>query len=50
MINIYVQLLSVMRNIGEKITEKELEEMMRVADLDGDGRLNYEEFVRMMAF
>jgi len=48
MVDIYVQLLSVMRNIGEKITEKELEEMIRVADLDGDGRLNYEEFVRMM--
>jgi len=49
MIDIYVQLLSVMRNIGEKITEKELEVMIRVADLDGDGRVNYEEFVRMMA-
>ncbi|XP_020206814.1 calmodulin-like protein 8 isoform X1 [Cajanus cajan] len=43
------ELLSVMRNIGVKVTEEELEQMIRVADLDGDGRVNYQEFVRMMA-
>ncbi|RDX63487.1 Calmodulin-like protein 8, partial [Mucuna pruriens] len=42
------ELLSVMRNIGVKVTEEELEHMIRVADLDGDGRVNYQEFVRMM--
>lgn len=47
-IDFYVQLLSVMRNIGVKVTEEELEHMIRVADLDGDGRVNYEEFMRMM--
>lgn len=40
-----------MINLGEKLTEEELEEMMREADLDGDGRLDYEEFIRtVLAF
>ena len=37
-----------MINIGEKVTDEELEQMIRDADLDGDGQVNYEEFVRMM--
>ena len=37
-----------MINIGEKVTDEELEQMIREADFDGDGQVNYEEFVRMM--
>lgn len=37
-----------MINLGEQLTDKELELMIQVADLDGDGRVNYEEFMRMM--
>jgi calcium-binding protein CML len=37
-----------MINLGEQLTDKELELMIQVADLDGDGHVNYEEFVRMM--
>ena len=34
--------------LGEKLTDRELEEFMKEADLDGDGRLNYNEFVKIM--
>ena len=37
-----------MMNIGEKVTDEELEQMVREADLDGDGQIDYEEFARMM--
>jgi calmodulin len=37
-----------MTNLGEKLTEEEVEEMIREADVDGDGQVNYEEFVTMM--
>ena len=42
------ELRHVMTNLGEKITEKEADEMIKEADLDGDGRIDYEEFVKMM--
>merc|ERR1712051_920481 len=37
-----------MTNLGEKLTEEEVDEMVREADVDGDGQINYEEFVKMM--
>ena len=37
-----------MTNLGEKLTEAEVEEMIREADVDGDGYINFEEFVSMM--
>ena len=43
-----MQLRSVMRTIGEKVTDEEVEQMVKEADLDGDGLIDYEEFVRMM--
>lgn len=42
------ELRHVMTNLGEKLTDEEVEEMVREADIDGDGHVNYEEFVRMM--
>jgi len=41
-------LRQVMANLGEKLTDEEVDEMVVGADLDGDGRINYEEFVKMM--
>ena len=39
----------VMTNLGEKLTDEEVEEMIRESDIqDGDGQINYEEFVKMM--
>lgn len=31
-----------MRKLGEGLTERELEDMMKQADIDGDGKINYE--------
>ena len=42
------ELRHVMANLGEKLSEEEIDEMIKEADLDGDGAINYEEFVRMM--
>lgn len=37
-----------MMTVEEKVTEEEVEQMIRVADLDGDGLVDYHEFLRMM--
>ncbi|XP_020092609.1 neo-calmodulin-like [Ananas comosus] len=42
------ELRHVMINLGEKLTDEEVEQMIKEADLDGDGQVNFEEFVRMM--
>jgi calmodulin len=42
------ELRHIMTTLGDKITEEEIDEMLREADIDGDGFINYEEFVRMM--
>ncbi|KAJ7901578.1 calmodulin-like protein [Mycena leptocephala] len=42
------ELRHVMTNLGEKLSDNEVDEMIREADVDGDGQINYEEFVKMM--
>ena len=42
------ELRHVMTNLGEKLTEEEVDEMIKEADFDGDGQVNYDEFVKMM--
>jgi len=42
------ELRHVMTNLGEKLTDEEVDEMAREADVDGDGQVNYEEFIKMM--
>ncbi|XP_020104890.1 calmodulin-like protein 8 [Ananas comosus] len=42
------ELSNVMINLGEKLTDEEVEQMIKEADMDGDGQVNFEEFVKMM--
>lgn len=42
------ELRIVMGNLGENLTDEEVDEMIKEADVDGDGRINYEEFIKMM--
>ena len=36
------ELRHVMTNLGEKLTDEEVDEMIREADVDGDGQINYD--------
>ncbi|WAR16960.1 CALM-like protein [Mya arenaria] len=36
-----------MKKLGEALTDKELDDMMKEADVDEDGKINYEEFVKI---
>ena len=42
------ELRHVLTTIGDKLTDEEVDAMIREADIDGDGNINYEEFVRTM--
>ncbi|KAH7966809.1 hypothetical protein HPB49_019660 [Dermacentor silvarum] len=42
------ELRHVMTTMGEKLSHEEVDEMIREADQDGDGRINYDEFVSMV--
>ena len=42
------ELKHIMMTIGDKMTEAGADEMIHEADIDDDGVINYEEFVRMM--
>ncbi|XP_038066029.1 calmodulin-beta-like [Patiria miniata] len=42
------ELRHVMLSLDDKVDKHEVEEMIRDADVDGDGQVNYEEFVAMM--
>lgn len=43
-----LELKHVMSNLGEKLTDEEIAEMISEADVSGDGEINYEEFVSFM--
>ena len=38
------------KSLGENLEESELEEMIKEADLDKDGKINFDEFLKIMAF
>ncbi|KAH6987682.1 regulatory protein calmodulin [Ilyonectria robusta] len=42
------ELRDVMRSIGEDFTEAEIDDMMQLADKDGNNTIDYQEFVEIM--
>eukprot|EP01126_Amoeba_proteus_P002059 TRINITY_DN1064_c0_g1_i3.p1 TRINITY_DN1064_c0_g1~~TRINITY_DN1064_c0_g1_i3.p1 ORF type:complete len:149 (-),score=50.71 TRINITY_DN1064_c0_g1_i3:93-539(-) len=42
------ELRSVLQQLGEEVDEDQLNEMMRSADINNDGTIDYNEFVKMM--
>ena len=42
------ELKQVINNLGEKLTDEEVNELIREADIDDDGQINYEEFVLLL--
>ena len=41
------ELIRVLTAIGDTLTDKEADELIKEADLNGDGKINYVEFVGM---
>ncbi|VDH98385.1 Hypothetical predicted protein [Mytilus galloprovincialis] len=42
------ELKTILSNNGEKISDEELDAMVKDADVDGDGKINYQEFVSIL--
>jgi calmodulin len=42
------ELRHVMTSLGETLTDEEVEELMNEADANGDGQIDYDEFVKLM--
>ncbi|KAI0217448.1 hypothetical protein LSAT2_030743 [Lamellibrachia satsuma] len=43
-----MELRHLLTNLGEKLTEEEVDDMIREVDIDGDGKVDYNEFVAML--
>ena len=46
----FKNLKRVAKELGERMTDEELQEMIDEADRDGDGEVNEEEFMRIMTY
>ena len=42
------ELRVVLRKLGEKMTDEEIDDIVKEGDKDGDGRINYQEFLDIM--
>lgn len=40
--------MQVMTNMGAQLTDVQVNQMIREADVDGDFQINYDEFLKMM--
>lgn len=45
----HAELKEALHKMGEEFTDEEIEYLIREADLDHDGEVNYKEFKRVMA-
>ena len=45
----HAELKEALHKMGEKFTDEEIEHLIREADLDRDGEINYREFKRVIA-
>ncbi|OIW34165.1 EF-hand [Coniochaeta ligniaria NRRL 30616] len=43
-----IELRAVLQHLGENLTDDDLDEMLKMADKNGDGNIDYEEFVHIM--
>eukprot|EP00397_Hematodinium_sp_SG-2012_P060343 GEMP01078446.1.p1 GENE.GEMP01078446.1~~GEMP01078446.1.p1 ORF type:complete len:159 (+),score=50.14 GEMP01078446.1:136-612(+) len=43
-----IELKHVMNNLGEQVTDAEVEEMIKEADADGDGELSFDDFLQFI--
>ncbi|XP_052273875.1 calmodulin-like isoform X2 [Dreissena polymorpha] len=43
------ELRHIMTNLGEKLGDEEVDEMLAIVDADGNGLIDYEEFTQMLA-
>ncbi|KAL4940770.1 hypothetical protein BDV06DRAFT_213222 [Aspergillus oleicola] len=43
------ELRRVLTSIGDNVSDADVEEMLKLADVNGDGTIDYEEFVKLMA-
>jgi hypothetical protein len=41
--------VGITRSIGEKLSDQEVDEMIREADVDGDGQISFEEFHKVIS-
>ena len=48
MLPLFQNLKNIAKQLGENLTDEELQEMIDEADMDGDGEVNEAEFFRMM--
>ena len=42
------ELRSVMLSLGQPLSDEQLRDMIAYADLDGDGKINLKEFIKIM--
>ena len=42
------ELREVLRNLGEKVTNDDINQIIQIADTDGDGEIDYKEFVDLI--